>query len=510
MTGRGKLVMPLLIFILGAAIWAVVVLYTRFTLEDAYITFRYARNIVLGRGFVFNTGERVLGTTTPLQTLTLAIAALPFGPDSVPAAAAVLMPLAGLLAGLMGYIALTRAGIAPGAAAIGMALAYTNVALIRTGVGGMETPLVLLLMAASLWALVSAKDSLTGLLLGLLVLTRIDGLIWASLVVGAIWLSRTRGALAAAGVLALTLLPWIVFATLYFGSPLPNSMLAKGVVRPGMENALLDPSRMLAYLRWFAGGMGVRVTAWLFLPWAALVALGAWHILRRERREMWLLVLYPLVYALLMYVGRAPRYEWYLSPMTFCCVFLAGLGVSAVVAEVGRVGTAQERALTPVLDVILVMSLFAAAISSPLGLMRLRRAQENEDGLRRAAGLWLKANTPRDASVAMEAIGYQGYFSDRRIVDMAGLVTPKVVDYKRRTSENGRIFEWIRRDLKPEAIVLRSFEVDKNRHFNGGPLFPTPQATAEFFRTYTEAARFSAPYPDAHPLVSHLTIYRRR
>ncbi|HEC35405.1 MAG TPA: hypothetical protein ENI39_02600, partial [Anaerolineae bacterium] len=41
------------------------------TVDDAYITFRYARNLVEGRGFVYNLGERVLGTTTPLYTLLL-------------------------------------------------------------------------------------------------------------------------------------------------------------------------------------------------------------------------------------------------------------------------------------------------------------------------------------------------------------------------------------------------------------------------------------------------------
>ncbi len=40
--------------------------------DDAYITFRYARNLVRGTGFVYNPGERVLGTTTPLYTLVLA------------------------------------------------------------------------------------------------------------------------------------------------------------------------------------------------------------------------------------------------------------------------------------------------------------------------------------------------------------------------------------------------------------------------------------------------------
>src|ERR1041385_7428484 len=45
---------------------------TNLTLEDSFITFRYAENIAAGNGFVYNTGEKVLGTTTPLWTLILA------------------------------------------------------------------------------------------------------------------------------------------------------------------------------------------------------------------------------------------------------------------------------------------------------------------------------------------------------------------------------------------------------------------------------------------------------
>ena len=40
--------------------------------DDPYITARYARNLATGHGFVYNEGERVLGTTTPLTTLLLA------------------------------------------------------------------------------------------------------------------------------------------------------------------------------------------------------------------------------------------------------------------------------------------------------------------------------------------------------------------------------------------------------------------------------------------------------
>src|ERR1700682_2995626 len=42
--------------------------------DDAYITFRYAANVARGFGLVFNPGERVLGTTSPLFTFILAAA----------------------------------------------------------------------------------------------------------------------------------------------------------------------------------------------------------------------------------------------------------------------------------------------------------------------------------------------------------------------------------------------------------------------------------------------------
>src|SRR5215210_2075718 len=49
--------------------------YGPWPIDDAYITFRYARNLAAGMGFVYNPGEAVLGTTTPGYTLLLVPAA---------------------------------------------------------------------------------------------------------------------------------------------------------------------------------------------------------------------------------------------------------------------------------------------------------------------------------------------------------------------------------------------------------------------------------------------------
>src|SRR2546423_15171837 len=65
---------PIAIAIFAIVIRIVLLRITHCTIEDAYITLRYADNIAHGYGFVYNHGERVLGTTTPLFTLILAFA----------------------------------------------------------------------------------------------------------------------------------------------------------------------------------------------------------------------------------------------------------------------------------------------------------------------------------------------------------------------------------------------------------------------------------------------------
>lgn len=51
-------------------------MYIRHPYDDAFITFRYAQNLAAGHGLVYNIGERILGTTSPLFALILSLPAL--------------------------------------------------------------------------------------------------------------------------------------------------------------------------------------------------------------------------------------------------------------------------------------------------------------------------------------------------------------------------------------------------------------------------------------------------
>jgi len=496
---------------IGMAVWAWFGLSTRITLEDAFITFRYAGNLAQGKGFVYNTGERVLGTTTPLQTLLLAALGLALGPERIPTVASVLMPLFGLAAGLLAYAALVGLGIHRAGAAAGALLFYLHPLVIRTSLGGMETPLVLFLMALSLYYLSRQRSVAATITAAALALCRLDGLIWGGLVVGTTLVTRYRRPLAQTAGFIATIAPWVIFAFLYFGSPIPNTVRAKGVVRPGRERLLVQPQHVSRLSHWYLSGTGFASDHPLFPGWLALLGLGLYAAARSRRRETLLLAVFPPVYAVLMYLGRAPMYQWYLVPMLFCCLPLGGTGVGQVLTWVayGRANWKWRAAAMAVAAAALVPGLMNLVKQLPRQARHARLFQENEWGLRRGLGLWLREHTPPNAGVAMEAIGYQGYFSGRRVIDMAGLVTPRVVKLKASTGSNGVLFKRIITELKPDYIVLRSFEVDQNRHFNGGKLFETPQDRDLFFRHYREARRFTAPHPELAPLVTHLTVYQR-
>lgn len=64
---------PVLLIVVSLLLNIGWMLYTNYTEEDAFITFRVAQQVASGNGFVYNLGEPIYGSTTPLLTLLLAV-----------------------------------------------------------------------------------------------------------------------------------------------------------------------------------------------------------------------------------------------------------------------------------------------------------------------------------------------------------------------------------------------------------------------------------------------------
>jgi hypothetical protein len=51
----------------------IIIRFSGWGYDDAFITFRYAENLYQGVGFVYNPGEKILSTTTPFFTFLLVL-----------------------------------------------------------------------------------------------------------------------------------------------------------------------------------------------------------------------------------------------------------------------------------------------------------------------------------------------------------------------------------------------------------------------------------------------------
>jgi hypothetical protein len=484
--------------------WIAFSTYTSMTFEDALITFRYAENLATGHGFVYNPGERVLGTTTPLLTLILGALGALLGPASIPRAAHLLMLLAAAGSHLLIYFTLRRIGVSTWGAAAAALVAGLHPAFLWATGSGMETPLVILLMAASLHAAVRDRWHLAMATCALLVLTRIDGLVWSAIVAataivrlrGSAWRPLLTGCLIAA--------PWFAFSWAYFGSLLPHSMIAK--------QAIGDPTRV-HYAEWFASSLWltnpIRRPTGEMLLWFGLVVAGVLATVQGRWRPLAPLAWFPLLFMAFLFAGRAPRFPWYMTPAAWCVAVLAVVGTIAIAERIGRrtpSGTRWALALAAVCWLVIGM----AVARRDLRMAEYARVEQaNEVGLRQRVGEWLDQRAPADAAVAMEAVGYQGTHARRRIIDLAGLISPEVVEIHRQTTTNADALARVLQELRPDFLVLRSFEVESNRYAHGGRVFEVAAQRDSFMTHYREAGRFEAPYPQMWGENARLTVWAR-
>ncbi len=493
-------------------LWLWFLLEVRGQYEDAWITYKYAFNLIDGKGFVFNVGERVLGTTTPLYTLILAAFGFIFGKSAIPIMSWIIGYSAGLGALWATYRGLINSKLHPIAGISAIILFGLHIDVVEIFLHGMETSLVIFLMSMSFMFFSKGKTTASALFAGLLVLTRIDGLIFAGVLFIAIIISEKRIPWRRILVFLVVTLPWFIFSMIYFGDFLPHSIRAKTVIK-GIVPELFSRFN----LKWYSGMSGYFFNrTFPFVLVCVLCAIAIFYIFRRKKYITLLPIGFGISYSAAYFFGRAPFFNWYRIPCEWAYLTTAGVGIFALLGLVYPSKKPKKKA--GLLRKALAIILFAIPITyfgiSNVKTMiekapKMRRFQENEEQCRRALGEWLSENTPLNATVAMEAIGYQGAFANRHIVDLAGLITPKFVEITRDCETNAESFFMMMTQMKPDYIVLRTYELQYNRHFHGGPLFATQKEADWMMTHYREVKRFTAPHVDLWTKNSYVSILKR-
>jgi hypothetical protein len=415
--------------------------------DDAYITFRYARNIVEGRGFVYNPGEQVLGTTTPLYTLLLAVVALATGSRGFPTIALIVNALAGAASVGLLYALGKRVidhWIPAAAAGVLWAVAPYSVTF---AIAGMETDLTIALLLAASYAHIAARPRWMATLSALAFLARPDTVI----LTGLLWLDQVlekRRMPWREGAIGLGLLtPWLIFGTLTFGSPIPGSIAAKSAtyrLAPGESLVRLVQHYSTPFF-----GHQVLGSLWQlagFVVYLLLCVVGGVRAARRDR-WIWPLLAYPYVYLAVFAVANPLLFRWYLSPpLPFYFLFVLA-GVWTLAQDVGGVvdwgngRLVDERSAYRLRSLLFppstILVLFAVvALAFTLNAWELhpdhgpaRPAPEMawfelELLYARAADVVLEHAQPGDTLCAGD-IGALGYLTRMPILDTVGLVTPE-------------------------------------------------------------------------------------
>ena len=415
MTNARRLLLALLIVAAGWMAWLAV-----YQVDDAFIVYRYARNLARGDGFVFNEGERVEGVTCFLWTVALvpfSLAGLP-----LPRVAPVLTAIAGLSCLVLvarrhaeseGRVRLDTRDLLPALLlAASPAFAYWSV-------GALETvPYALLLTLA---AREHARErhgggSASAVWLGLAGLVRPE----TPLLVAALGVDRVRthGLKATVrwfAIVAAFFVPFVLFRRLYFGSWLPNTYFAKAgaplAIR--LTNGGTYLSGCLASLVPSFGGSGTVIGILGALTFGGLLVF-AW---RRRALRTEVIVVLAVAAAIVVDGG-----DW----MVLSRFWVPALPCLAVIAGAALLRLAAWHRAGIVATIVLVAAVVGSGVAEGVrqrngGQGLLVNALGYQEAHLKIARFLNDKAAPGDA-VALMDIGIVGWNADRlRVIDITGL-----------------------------------------------------------------------------------------
>ncbi|MGH3720309.1 MAG: hypothetical protein ACRDRI_15980 [Pseudonocardiaceae bacterium] len=415
----------------------------RALIDDAYITLDYARTLAQHGQWALEPGHQANTATSPLNVLLLAGLIVCSGAPVVSVGILLVAALAAT-GGALSVIC-ARLGRSQWPAAIAVGILVVNPLLISTI--GLETYLGIALVAALGAAVVARRPVATGVVCGLLVLTRADLAAFALAALIAVTASspartRVRRAAHVVGVASVVALPWFAASWWWLGSAVPDTLLFKtSEVWVGNSFAVGLWRYELTYP--LAVGLSVLPAA------VGIVVLVVWSAVGARRRGeglgalavVWGLgaVLHMTVYLLL----RPPPYHWYYGPV------IGSLSMLAVLVVAGPSRRLQWATSTVGTLLIAASVVFLAA--RPWTVMPI-----SSNWASAAEYAALAARVPPGTTVeTFGEVGTVAYFCDCTVVD--------------RLSDRAQVADLLRAKRAAAGPVARTL-LDGNYHrFKAGP-----------------------------------------
>lgn len=414
--------------------------YYYFRLDDTYIFYKYAKNITEGNGYVFNLGERINATTSPLYTLVLGFIYLILNPF-INIDFTVVGNSISIISIIWIFYSIKKV-LNNDDQFYFFALIFLSMPLLKFGFG-METFLNLALIVYSIYLYTNEKYFLSSIFIGLSVLARFDSALFAGIIfLHYLYTKRKFPTLKMILGFSLIILPWFIFSKIYFGTFLPTTIAAK----------------LSQYeLGLFGSGLifltnSIRVIPGKFFTVILLMAITISSIILLFRLKK--ITSYPTGINLLLiwlsglfityaFVINAPPYQWYYIPFTIAISILLSNLLSIIIKD--------SRAKN-----ILLFFFFLISAISPIKNY-IEGSNPKYYNFTRAVE-WLNHKAKSGDLLAVDDIGILGYhYNKGKLVDALGLINPEVAGHLKRKDYN-----WFLDHFKPEFIVHEYPELQKH------------------------------------------------
>jgi hypothetical protein len=367
--------------------------------DDAFITFRYARNLAMGYGFVYHPGEWVLGTTAPGFGLLCSLFYL--FRLSMPQTVVVLNSILDIATFYLTLFALPRSERYWGGALFCALFAISPI-MARISVGAMEMSLYLTCSLVSILLYVSRHKKAAIVLAALCYSLRPEALILLGLLVATEWFSGKRADALKLGLIAglFLILQLIVIFSVY-GQVVSQSVVSKAgtINSPLLEvlSKLLVPDPLIVCL----------------IP----LAIWGWVVTARQSSFIKITGIWSALYVLAYALARPKIWTWYGATIYYAVLLLAALGGVNLIKQLPRLRPTLSRQWVAFAIDGLAIAVWTIVWFRPGPTGVTRNIYESLEA-------WCQENTQADTSILAYDIGAIGYYCNVRIYDMYGLVWP--------------------------------------------------------------------------------------
>ena len=428
--------------------------------DDAFITFRYAANFAHGHGLVYNSGDAFLGTTGPLFALFLgslaAISTAPIaGIGGIASGVGLTLTAIGIYLHLSEIEALSE--WAPTAGFIAATTLVT--ARIHLLVMGGE---ILVSTSFVVWAFLFHQRGKWRTAIGLLALAtlcRPDSLLaMVPLIIG-LFIHDKKTAGRAVLLYLLCLMPFVIAATVFYGTPLPSTLAAKIAQRDAGW-----PSFGASAPLWLWTQGPLREGDTSYMPYSivgtALAAAGILFALQAKAKSLYPLLLWSFLHAFVYICLQIPFYHWYIVPLSIGWYACVGIGFAGLAQQFIRSFRAAFLKSAPTKTLLLTAPLLLAIFYAPaqIGDSEGIYTDKSRRVLYTQILDWIDKDGGKNASIGFYEIGYIGYYGQSHpIVDPLGLVTKDVASHVAQ-----RDFYFAYKRNRPQYIVARNVQRPHN------------------------------------------------